>query len=194
MTLLKAAAKSAGMPFEWSMGGGTVLMIRHKHRYSRDIDIFLRDPQYLGYLTPRLSDAAEQMTHDYDEAANYLKLRFPEGEIDFVAAGWLTPSPFATSTVLDVEANLETSAEIIGKKVRYRADTFKARDLFDLAIVKEREPDQIEVIRPIIETYRHQIEERIRRNRDSLEEEYRELDLFDNALTLEQCVEQFRGI
>ena len=129
-----------------------------------------------------------------EKAANYLKLRFPEGEIDFVAAGWLTPSPFATSTVLDVEANLETSAEIIGKKVRYRADTFKARDLFDLAIVKEREPDQIEVIRPIIETYRHQIEERIRRNRDSLEEEYRELDLFDNALTLEQCVEQFRGI
>lgn len=194
ITLLESAGKSAGAPFEWSMGGGTVLMLRHQHRYSRDIDIFLRDPQYLGYLNPRLSEVAEQMTHDYDEAAEYLKLRFPEGEIDFIASGWLTPSPYEKSSVLDHEANLETSAEIIAKKVRYRADTFKARDLFDVAIVKEREPDQIEAIRPIIEAYRGQIEERIRRNRKALQEEYHELELFDNVLTLERCIEHLRNI
>ncbi|MCZ7560312.1 MAG: nucleotidyl transferase AbiEii/AbiGii toxin family protein [Burkholderiaceae bacterium] len=26
--------------------GGTVLALRHAHRFSKDIDIFVRDPQY----------------------------------------------------------------------------------------------------------------------------------------------------
>lgn len=33
-------------PF-WTFGGGTVLMLRHGHRLSKDIDIFVPDPQYL---------------------------------------------------------------------------------------------------------------------------------------------------
>jgi hypothetical protein len=33
----------------WTFGGGTVLMLRHNHRYSKDIDIFVPDPQALGY-------------------------------------------------------------------------------------------------------------------------------------------------
>ena len=34
-------------PF-WTFGGGTVLMFRYRHRLSKDIDIFVPDPQYLG--------------------------------------------------------------------------------------------------------------------------------------------------
>lgn len=30
----------------WTFGGGTVLMLRHQHRMSKDIDIFVPDPQY----------------------------------------------------------------------------------------------------------------------------------------------------
>jgi hypothetical protein len=30
-------------PF-WTLGGGTVLMLRHQHRLSKDIDIFVPDP------------------------------------------------------------------------------------------------------------------------------------------------------
>lgn len=44
-------------PF-WTLGGGTVLMFRYHHRVSKDIDIFVPDPQYLGFVTPRLSDTA----------------------------------------------------------------------------------------------------------------------------------------
>jgi hypothetical protein len=44
-------------PF-WTFGGGTVLMFRYQHRHSKDIDIFVPDPQYLGFTTPRLSDIA----------------------------------------------------------------------------------------------------------------------------------------
>lgn len=43
---------------DWSFGGGTVLMRRYRHRFSKDIDIFVPDPQYLGYLTPRLNTKA----------------------------------------------------------------------------------------------------------------------------------------
>jgi hypothetical protein len=44
-------------PF-WTFGGGTVLMLRYGHRFSKDIDIFVPDPQSLGFVTPRLSDVA----------------------------------------------------------------------------------------------------------------------------------------
>ncbi|MDB5771167.1 MAG: hypothetical protein JWM42_1541 [Burkholderia sp.] len=33
-------------PF-WTFGGGTVLMLRYNHRMSKDIDIFVPDPQSL---------------------------------------------------------------------------------------------------------------------------------------------------
>ena len=32
----------------WAFGGGTVLMLRIGHRQSKDIDLFVTDPQYLG--------------------------------------------------------------------------------------------------------------------------------------------------
>jgi Nucleotidyl transferase AbiEii toxin, Type IV TA system len=48
-------AQGVGAP-EVAMGGGTVLMIRMRHRLSRDIDLFMRDAQWLARLTPRLND------------------------------------------------------------------------------------------------------------------------------------------
>ena len=46
---------------KWSFGGGTVLMRRYRHRVSKDVDIFVPDPQYLGYLSPRLNDAVGRL-------------------------------------------------------------------------------------------------------------------------------------
>jgi len=48
----------------WTLGGGTVLMLRYAHRRSKDIDIFVPDPQYLGFVTPRLSEAAAAVSAD----------------------------------------------------------------------------------------------------------------------------------
>ena len=73
-------------PF-WTFGGGTVLMFRYRHRLSKDIDIFVPDPQYLGFVTPRLSDTAADLTDDYTEQPGmFVKLQFDEGEVDFVSA------------------------------------------------------------------------------------------------------------
>ena len=44
-------------------------MLRLGHRQSKDIDLFVPDPQYLGYVNPRLSDAAEDISTDYEEAS-----------------------------------------------------------------------------------------------------------------------------
>ena len=52
------------------------------------------DPQYLGYINPRLSDVAEHITSDYEENAEFIKLFLPAGEIDIVVGTPLTPLPF----------------------------------------------------------------------------------------------------
>jgi hypothetical protein len=48
----------------WSMGGGTVLMFHYAHRKSKDIDIFIPDPQFLGYINPRIGGHGEDVTSE----------------------------------------------------------------------------------------------------------------------------------
>lgn len=116
----------------WSFGGGTVLMLRIDHRQSKDIDLFVPDPQYLGFVNPRLSDAAEDISTEYEESAQYIKLILPAGEIDVVVGTPLTPNPFEIVQYAGREIRVETNAEIIAKKFWHRGDRPKARDLFDL--------------------------------------------------------------
>ena len=191
LRILDAAAVALGADFPWSFGGGTVLMLKYRHRYSRDIDIFLRDPQFIGYVTPRLSPAAEAVTSDYDEAGEYVKLRLPGGEIDFIATGWLTERPYSPENVMGRTINLESPAEIIGKKIRHRAATFKARDLFDFAVVARRAPGEIQRLASIIAEHRPTILERIEKSRGLLQEEYDALDLLDSNTTLDECIDVF---
>lgn len=81
LRLIDETARRGGEPF-WTLGGGTVLMLRYQHRRSKDIDIFVPDPQVLGHVSPRLSDLAEAIADDYVEAATFVKLTRAEGEID----------------------------------------------------------------------------------------------------------------
>ncbi|MEQ1488858.1 MAG: nucleotidyl transferase AbiEii/AbiGii toxin family protein, partial [Methylotenera sp.] len=120
---------------QWSLGGGTVLMFHYQHRLSKDIDIFIPDPQFLGYVNPRLSDTAEQLTQDYDESTEYIKLRFAEGEIDFIATAPLTNAPYFEYKVLGRSIWLETPLEIVAKKMWHRGNKATARDLLDLCLV-----------------------------------------------------------
>lgn len=126
-------------PF-WTFGGGTVLMLRYQHRISKDIDIFVPDPQYLGFASPRLSDVAAEISNDYIEnSSSYVKLIRPEGEIDFVASPNLTNPGYEEWPIGNELINVETGAEIVAKKLWHRGDRATARDLFDLALVIEKE-------------------------------------------------------
>ena len=137
-------------PF-WTFGGGTVLMFRYGHRLSKDIDIFVPDPQYLGYVTPRLSDTAASLTEEYTEMpGSFVKLQFEEGEIDFVAAPNLTDVAWERWEIQGRPVRVETAAEVIAKKMYHRGDRATARDLFDLALVVEREPDALKAAAPFL--------------------------------------------
>ena len=57
----------------------------------------------------------------------------------------LTEAPFEMWTLLGREVRVETAAEIVAKKLWHRGDRATARDLFDLSLVIEREPDALRV-------------------------------------------------
>lgn len=183
-------AVSAGMPAEdWSFGGGTVLMLKHRHRFSKDIDIFVPDPQHLGFLSPRLNDTAELEMTDYIEQHGSIKIYYPEGEVDFVAAASLTEEPFAWKELFDRSIKIEQPAEIVGKKIQYRALDFKARDIFDLALVLEREPDARPTLQKLMKQKRDELEQRFVQRDTELREDFALLDVLEYTPTYEYCVE-----
>lgn len=124
---------------DWAFGGGTVLMLHYEHRTSRDIDVFLRDPQLLPHLSPRLNDRAATLASDYVEASSFLKLACAEGEIDFIVAPDLTGEPHESRVIGDRTVTLEAPVEIAVKKAFYRAADLRIRDVFDLAVVIDRD-------------------------------------------------------
>ena len=190
LRLIDSVADHAPPLVDWTFGGGTVLMRRHKHRFSKDIDIFLGDAQYLGYLTPRLNATAESLTSNYLEQGGFLKLSFREGEIDFVVSGSLTQSPFVIETLFGRDVRVETSTEIIAKKVWHRGAEFTARDLFDLAMVAENEPDALVEIKPILTGRREIILSRFQEYESALRETFAALEVLDYRRTFDECLER----
>ena len=179
----------AGITLEdWSFGGGTVLMRRHHHRFSKDIDIFVPDPQYLGYLNPRLNTKAESLTTKYVEQANSLKLIFPEGEIDVVASAPLTEDPTVTEELFGRQVKVETSTEIVAKKVWHRGVEFMARDIFDLAMVTEKEPKALWKIEPVLRDRRDTVLERIASQDALFRDTFGELEVLDYRRSFDECV------
>jgi len=127
---------------KWTMGGGTVLMLYYHHRLSKDIDVFLQDVQYIPFLSPRVNDFTLNLTDEYDEQSNFLKLRFSEGEIDFIVAPNLTGTAPVTMDIDDIHIKADTPEEIIVKKLYYKAEALKVRDFFDIAVtVSKKEKD-----------------------------------------------------
>lgn len=189
LAIIDSVARSGYALEDWSFGGGTVLMRRHHHRFSKDVDIFIHDPQYLTHLTPRLNNEAEILTTHYIEHQGSLKLIFPEGEIDFVVAGPLTPKPADIEVLFGREINVETSTEIIAKKVWHRGADFTARDIFDLAMVAEKEPKALAAIKPILQGRREIILARIGKYETDLRETFAALEILDYQRSFDECVD-----
>jgi hypothetical protein len=139
--IVKDAARRAKSDFQPVLGGGTRLMLAMAHRISDDIDLFIRDPQWIGYLTPRLNDRFESLMTGYDEGATSLKLRFAQGEIDFIVSMSLLGLPNEASS--DSAFALEPVAEVLAKKLFYRGWAFTPRDLFDWQMIETRLPAEL---------------------------------------------------
>lgn len=173
----------------WTFGGGTVLMLRLDHRHSKDIDLFVPDPQYLGHVTPRLSDAAEQLTDRYVEAASFVKLLLPGGEIDIVVGESLTGTPWVPVPYGSRILRLETNAEIIAKRLYHRGDHGKARDLFDLCAVIEADPASIDEMAPWFARHGRQFIGSLRVHSAFAAEEFAQIDRLSYRRGFEECLE-----
>lgn len=193
-SLLDAVAADGVEVPRWSLGGGTVLMFYYAHRLSKDIDIFVPDPQFLGYINPRIGGKGEEITQHYTDGSEYIKLYLPEGEIDFVASTPLTPNPFEKHEVLGRDVLLETPVEIVAKKLWHRGDRATPRDLLDLAIVIEHAYDEILQNKIIftknLKAFIHQCETR----KSILEPVYGAIEKLDCHLTYDACLARIKKL
>lgn len=127
------------------LGDGTRLMLSLRHRISRDIDLFIRDPQWIGYLSPRLNDRFDGVISGYSEEANFIKLRLPDGEIDFIVGMSLLGLPAESHP--GTRFALEPVAEVLAKKLFYRGWALTARDVLDWMIIEQQLPQSVPVDR-----------------------------------------------
>jgi hypothetical protein len=188
LTLVDEIARREGAAPFWTFGGGTVLMLRYRHRRSRDIDIFVPDPQYLGYVTPRLSAVAEAISGDYVEETGHVKLIRAEGEIDFVAGPNLTSPAFDLWRVAGREVRAETAVEIVAKKMWHRGMTATARDLFDLALVIERERRALVRAAGFLVRHRAEFLGQLRSRGGVLHAQFDAIDAMQYRPSFERCV------
>lgn len=121
--------------YNFTFGGGTALAARYNHRNSKDVDIFLPDAQILTYLTPRLNADAENVSDNYSEASNFIKLNIGEQEIDFILAPNITGVAPKKMVFEHIDVYVDAPEEIIAKKLLYRAESLKVRDIYDTAVV-----------------------------------------------------------
>ena len=119
---------------QWSMGGGTILMLNYHHRLSKDVDIFVSNTQYFNGLSPKLNDVAEDADF-YQEGERFISLSYPEGKIDFVKAFQVSDYLPTLKHVFNQNIFVDDDIEIVTKKVFFRGASLHPRDLYDLATV-----------------------------------------------------------
>ena len=193
-SIFDAIVSDGFTPPPWSLGGGTVLMFHYAHRKSKDIDIFIPDPQFLGYINPRIGGRGEDITSEFKDTAEYVKLFLPEGEIDFVASSTLTKNPFEEYEVLDRNILLETPVEIVAKKMWHRGDRATARDLLDLAMAIEHHHrdilDHWDVFVKNIEVFTNQCESR----KSIMMLAFDAIEKLDFNMSFDECLERVNAL
>lgn len=187
---------------DWVLGGGTALMLYAHHRFSRDIDAFIDDPQYLALLSPDTTDAWN--CTDWDKAAHYLKLRYPEGEIDFIVSGALTDvGPVekeidltSIRTGWKPTIMVEPPAEIALKKMYHRATMLKPRDIFDITVIKKIDGDSLTTNLSAVAAKKDDLLRRVNSIRvDYLKADLAELDIQPGwEQEQETCLETVRAL
>jgi len=107
------------IPLEvWSFGGGTALSIFYfKHRASFDIDIFVNNPQYFNYLSPKFYlEEVDFLQNNYIETANQISLRSKSGiKIDFILTPSLTKNSFKMIEFFNKKFQIETIEKGVGE-------------------------------------------------------------------------------
>jgi hypothetical protein len=115
-------------------------------------------------------------------------LQFDEGEVDFVAAPNLLADAWEIWDVGGRSVKVETAAEIIAKKMYHRGDRATARDLFDFALVIEREPGQLLTAKPFLLRHRDAFLSQIAQPHAGLRITFDAIATLDYAPGFDRCV------
>lgn len=135
------------------LGGGTALATRWAHRRSTDVDLFTDESSYrrLFIAEDRFildlhlhTGGVEEATVEDGVARIGLAGR---GQITLTTTRPLTSQPRSDDTVRGTVVPLETTAEILAKKLGYRMflnHHIVPRDLYDIAIAREHHPEALQ--------------------------------------------------
>ena len=127
-------------------GGGTALAIYHfQHRKSFDIDVFVTDPQLLNYLSPKhwLEDSPLFNTVKYIDLTNHIRLLTKKNiKIDILVAQDFLGNPIVDSSkaFFHEDIYIESLEDILAKKIVYRKEQNKSRDIIDLGVALFHDP------------------------------------------------------
>ena len=152
------------------LGGGTALAMRWHHRHSTDVDLFV-DPAVYAPLYRAPDDFLEQIECGPLEVdllgvyPSWCQLRFVEGEVSMMTHPSLTHDPRSADTVRGTRVALETSAEILAKKLGPRmigSEVYVPRDVYDLACARTYDPEALHTaFRSIHPNYRRDIRDKL---------------------------------
>lgn len=83
---------------------------------------------------------------------------------------------------------METSAEIIAKKMWHRGDQAKVRDLFDLCAVATLEPEAIDVAQPFMRRHAAAFLQRLDARAEIAEAEFNQINARSFQMPFWQCL------
>lgn len=145
-------------------GGGTALAARWAHRHSTDVDLFVAGDRYLhfqrntgGRFTLDLTASAPVNRLAIATDDTYISFYGLEGHIT-VNPGRLTAEPRSQDTVRGTALPLETTTEILGKKLVFRMAvqrTIISQDLYDLAWASRH--DRAELAKALLAVRTHEL-------------------------------------
>ena len=144
------------------LGGGTALAARWHHRHSTDVDIFVEPEPYRhfhwntgGRFHLDLTAAAPVDRLIIGRTGAYMSFQGLPGHVSVAPVRGLPDDPRSPDTVAGTDLPLETTAEILAKKLAFRMALDKElvqRDLYDIAFAREREPAALQTALDALQT------------------------------------------
>ena len=135
------------------LGGGTALAARWQHRHSTDVDLFVDAADYEKLFKGEQRFRSDLELHSPGARNIVIEPGFARivltdgGEISISTSPSLTAHPVSGDSVRGTSVPLETTAEILAKKLRYRMiqnAQIVPRDLYDISSARWRDPKALQ--------------------------------------------------
>ena len=143
-----ALAAAVGGESHLILGGGTVLIARWHHRWTHDLDFFIEASSFQRLLQNQVAFERDLWAlggvRSVGVRSGTALIVFEDGgEISIATSPGFTSDRQSPDTVRGTFVALESSAEILAKKIGGRIlgnNTFVPRDLYDLVMARQCEP------------------------------------------------------